>query len=67
MTRRVVGMSATLPNYEDIAAFLRVPPEHTYYFGREYRHVPLQQIFYGYFYTLPIILLIYLGIYYVYV
>ncbi|KAF5153407.1 Sec63 Brl domain protein [Theileria parva strain Muguga] len=47
VTRRVVGMSATLPNYEDIAAFLRVPPEHTYYFGREYRHVPLQQIFYG--------------------
>ncbi|UKJ88034.2 DEAD-box helicase [Theileria orientalis] len=47
VTRRVVGISATLPNYEDIASFLRVSPENTFYFNREYRHVPLEQIFYG--------------------
>ncbi|BAM39092.1 DEAD-box helicase [Theileria orientalis strain Shintoku] len=47
VTRRVVGISATLPNYEDIATFLRVAPENTFYFNREYRHVPLEQVFYG--------------------
>ncbi|AFZ80737.1 DEAD/DEAH box helicase domain-containing protein [Theileria equi strain WA] len=45
--KRVVGISATLPNWEDIALFLRVSSEHTYYFGREYRYVPLEQVFYG--------------------
>ncbi|KAK2197760.1 bifunctional C2 domain superfamily/Helicase [Babesia duncani] len=45
--RRVVGISATLPNWQDVAQFLRVGPSNAFYFGMEYRHVPLQQIFYG--------------------
>ncbi|CDR95380.1 hypothetical protein BBBOND_0205380 [Babesia bigemina] len=47
VTRRIVAISATLPNWHDVAEFLRVQPENAYYFGREYRHVPLEQIFYG--------------------
>ncbi|GBE61423.1 DEAD-box helicase [Babesia ovata] len=47
VTRRIVAISATLPNWQDVAEFLRVQPENAYYFGREYRHVPLEQIFYG--------------------
>eukprot|EP00371_Babesia_bovis_P000158 XP_001608805.1 helicase [Babesia bovis T2Bo] len=46
-TRRIVGISATLPNWKDVAEFLRVAPEHAYHFGPEYRHVPLSQVFYG--------------------
>ncbi|KAK1442902.1 hypothetical protein BgAZ_304200 [Babesia gibsoni] len=46
-TRRVVAISATLPNWQDVAQFLRVSPEHAHYFGVEYRHVPLEQIYYG--------------------
>ncbi|GFE55676.1 DEAD-box helicase [Babesia ovis] len=46
-TRRIVAISATLPNWQDVADFLRVAPEHAYYFGPEYRHVPLAQVFYG--------------------
>ncbi|KAI9914006.1 hypothetical protein PsorP6_006524 [Peronosclerospora sorghi] len=38
VTVRLVGLSATLPNYEDVAAFLRVNP---------YRPVPLQQQYIG--------------------
>lgn len=45
--RRVVAISATLPNWQDVAHFLKVSPEHAHYFGREYRHVPLEQIYYG--------------------
>ncbi|GIX64234.1 DEAD-box helicase [Babesia caballi] len=47
ITRRIVAISATLPNWQDVAQFLRVEPENAYYFGREYRHVPLKQMFYG--------------------
>ncbi|CAK4441295.1 unnamed protein product [Aphanomyces euteiches] len=45
---RLVGLSATLPNYEDVAAFLRVKPEHgLFYFDSSYRPVPLQQQYIG--------------------
>lgn len=45
---RVVGLSATFPNYEDVAAFLRViPGQGLYYFGNSFRPCPLSQQFYG--------------------
>jgi pre-mRNA-splicing helicase BRR2 len=47
-TVRIVGLSATLPNYEDVAAFLRVKPEKgLFFFDNSYRPVPLQQQFIG--------------------
>jgi activating signal cointegrator complex subunit 3 len=45
---RIIGLSATLPNYTDVATFLRV--NHTtglFYFGSEYRPIPLDQTFLG--------------------
>ena len=45
---RVVGLSATLPNYEDVATFLRVNPDKgLFYFDNSYRPVPLQQQYIG--------------------
>jgi activating signal cointegrator complex subunit 3 len=44
---RIVGLSATLPNYEDVAEFLHVPKRGLFYFGPEHRPVPLQQTFIG--------------------
>ena len=45
---RIVGLSATLPNYEDVAALLRVNPQHgLFFFDSTYRPVPLEQIFIG--------------------
>jgi pre-mRNA-splicing helicase BRR2 len=45
---RLVGLSATLPNYEDVAIFLRVNPEKgLHYFGIQYRPVPLEQSYIG--------------------
>lgn len=44
---RIVGLSATLPNYKDVAEFLHVPERGLFYFGPEYRPVPLQQTFIG--------------------
>jgi pre-mRNA-splicing helicase BRR2 len=47
-TVRIVGLSATLPNYEDVAAFLRVKPDKgLFFFDNSYRPVPLQQQFIG--------------------
>ncbi|UKJ88638.1 U5 small nuclear ribonucleoprotein-specific helicase [Theileria orientalis] len=43
---RMVGLSATLPNYEDIAKFLRAE-KGLYYFGNHYRPVPLEQHYIG--------------------
>jgi hypothetical protein len=35
---RIVGLSATLPNYDDVATFLRVKPNKgLYYFDNSYR------------------------------
>ena len=45
---RIVGLSATLPNYADVATFLRVDPsEGLYFFDNSYRPVPLSQTFIG--------------------
>ena len=45
---RVVGLSATLPNYEDVATFLRVDPDKgLFHFDNSYRPVPLQQQYIG--------------------
>lgn len=45
---RLVGLSATLPNYEDVAAFLRVDAGRgLYYFDNSFRPVPLEQQYIG--------------------
>ena len=45
---RLVGLSATLPNYEDVAAFLRVNLDTgLHYFDNSFRPVPLDQTFIG--------------------
>ena len=43
-----MGLSATLPNYKDVARFLHVnPATGLYHFGPEYRPIPLKQSFLG--------------------
>ncbi|CCW66840.1 unnamed protein product [Phytomonas sp. Hart1] len=45
---RLIGLSATLPNYKDVANFLHVDlGEGLKVFGPEYRPVPLEQTFIG--------------------
>jgi len=44
---RVLGLSATLPNYGDVAQFLRVNERNTFHFGDEYRPIPLERTFIG--------------------
>ncbi len=45
---RIVGLSATLPNYLDIARFLRVNPHQgLFFFDGRFRPVPLSQSFVG--------------------
>ncbi|KAI9298963.1 Sec63-domain-containing protein [Neoconidiobolus thromboides FSU 785] len=44
---RLVGLSATLPNYEDVATFLRVKKENLFFFDSSYRPCPLKQQFIG--------------------
>ena len=45
---RIVGLSATLPNYQDVAIFLRVNLKTgLFFFGPEYRPIPLDQTFVG--------------------
>ncbi|KAJ1958217.1 Pre-mRNA splicing [Linderina pennispora] len=45
---RLVGLSATLPNYEDVATFLRVPRDRAlFHFDARFRPCPLQQEFVG--------------------
>ena len=46
-TIRIIGLSATLPNYRDVAQFLNVPDVGCFYCGGEYRPVPLEQRFIG--------------------
>jgi replicative superfamily II helicase len=38
---RVIALSATMPNIEDVAAWLDAPEKTTFAFGEEYRPVPL--------------------------
>ncbi|KAF3939723.1 hypothetical protein ABW19_dt0207732 [Dactylella cylindrospora] len=45
---RIVGLSATLPNYVDVATFLKVNPlQGLFYFDQSFRPVPLEQHFIG--------------------
>lgn len=44
---RIVALSATLPNYHDVAEFLKVPQRGLFFFGPDHRPVPLQQTFLG--------------------
>ena len=45
---RLVGLSATLPNFEDVASFLRVnPAKGLFVFDNSFRPCPLQQQFIG--------------------
>ena len=45
---RLVGLSATLPNYQDVATFLRVKPEKgLFFFDNSFRPVPLEQQYIG--------------------
>ncbi|ORY79259.1 Sec63 Brl domain-domain-containing protein [Leucosporidium creatinivorum] len=45
---RLVGLSATLPNYRDVAKFLHVDPERgLFHFDSSYRPCPLKQEFIG--------------------
>ncbi|KAH0544469.1 hypothetical protein FGG08_001366 [Glutinoglossum americanum] len=47
-TVRLVGLSATLPNYRDVASFLRVDPlKGLFHFDGSYRPCPLRQEFIG--------------------
>lgn len=45
---RIVALSATLPNYKDVATFLRVKLDTgLFFFDNSYRPVPLEQIYIG--------------------
>ena len=45
---RLVGLSATLPNYEDVATFLRVDTaKGLFFFDNSFRPVPLEQQYVG--------------------
>ncbi|XP_044737520.1 putative U5 small nuclear ribonucleoprotein 200 kDa helicase [Chrysoperla carnea] len=45
---RIVGLSATLPNYQDVATFLRIKPETgLFYFDNSFRPVALEQQYIG--------------------
>ena len=45
---RLVGLSATLPNYEDVATFLRVDPaQGLFFYDNSFRPVPLEQQYVG--------------------
>eukprot|EP00397_Hematodinium_sp_SG-2012_P000336 GEMP01000336.1.p1 GENE.GEMP01000336.1~~GEMP01000336.1.p1 ORF type:complete len:2004 (+),score=418.53 GEMP01000336.1:621-6632(+) len=44
---RLVALSATLPNYRDVAAFLQVTENNIFYFDSSYRPIPMEQTFIG--------------------
>ena len=45
---RIIGLSATLPNFVDVDEFLGVNPQQgLFYFDQSFRPVPLEQQFYG--------------------
>lgn len=44
---RIVGLSATLPNYDDVARFIGADGQGTFYFDSSYRPTPLKCGFYG--------------------
>lgn len=48
LATRIVGLSATLPNYRDVGRFLRVDPQRgIFHFDNSYRPCPLAQQFVG--------------------
>lgn len=52
---RIVGLSATLPNYLDVSQFLRVNPNiGLFFFDSRFRPVPLKQTFIGVKATRPL-------------
>ncbi|KAI5954889.1 brr2 [Candida jiufengensis] len=44
---RIVGLSATLPNYQDVAKFIEASGDGIFYFDSNYRPCPLEQKFIG--------------------
>ena len=44
---RILGLSATLPNYIDVADFIQAPEDSTFFFDPSYRPTPLRCRFYG--------------------
>lgn len=44
---RILGLSATLPNYTDVADFIQAPEDSTFFFDASYRPTPLRCRFYG--------------------
>lgn len=44
---RFLGLSATLPNYQDVGRFLTVEPQHIFYFDGSFRPVPLSLEYIG--------------------
>lgn len=44
---RMVGLSATLPNYQDVGRFLNVPDQNVFYFDGSFRPVPLSLEYIG--------------------
>ena len=42
---RIVGLSATLPNYKDVGEFIHAKPEDIFYFDMSYRAVPMSTKF----------------------
>lgn len=44
---RLLGLSATLPNYVDVGRFIHAPENAIFYFDQSYRPTPLKTSFYG--------------------
>lgn len=51
---RLAGLSATLPNYRDVAKFLEVEQAGLFYFDARFRPVPLEQSFIGVYAQSPL-------------
>ncbi|KMZ97720.1 RNA helicase [Plasmodium vivax North Korean] len=45
--RRIMAMSATLPNYNDVRDFLKVEKDMCFYFNESYRSIQLDKTLYG--------------------
>ncbi|SBS86872.1 RNA-helicase, putative [Plasmodium ovale curtisi] len=45
--RRIMAMSATLPNYKDVRDFLKVDSDMCFYFNEKYRSIQLEKTLYG--------------------
>jgi len=44
---RIIGMSASIPNYQDVGEFIGAEHKNTFYFGAGYREVPVTYRIYG--------------------